>query len=399
MGPVEIKPDIYWIGVNDRKTDLFEGLWPIEQVGVSYNSYLILDEKKAIIDLSKEIMTDELLEQIGQVADISQLDYVIINHMEPDHSGALRRLRELAPQVTLVGSARTEKMLKAFYGITDGVQVVKDGDTLSLGRHTLKFISTPRVHWPETMMTYEPSGQILFSCDAFGSYGLLTDTIFDDQCSDLAYYEREALRYYTNILAAFGKPVLNAFDKLAKVPVSIVAPSHGLVWRGNPEHILNLYKQWATYSIQPSEPGVTIIYGSMYGNTGRIVEAVARGIAEESVPFDMYDAARTHVSYILPSLWTKRGVLIGAPTYERSLFPPVNQVLKMAELKEIFHKQTAYVGSYAWGGGAQKVFENAVESLQWKVIDSLVFAGGPSPEDLKRAEDLGRAFARSVKAA
>ncbi|MGD2104911.1 MAG: FprA family A-type flavoprotein, partial [Anaerolineae bacterium] len=231
MPPVEVKPDIYWIGVNDRTTDLFEGLWPIQQEGVSYNAYLIDDEKKAVVDLSKSLKTDDFLDQIHQIVALSDLDYVILNHMEPDHSGVLRTLRRVAPQVTVLGTRKTQDLLQAFYGITENVRIVQDGETLSLGNRTLRFFSTPFVHWPETMMTYVDEEEILFSCDAFGGYGALRGGIFDDQCTDFRFYEREALRYYVNIVALFSRPVLKAIEKLADVPVSVIAPSHGLIWR------------------------------------------------------------------------------------------------------------------------------------------------------------------------
>ena len=341
MPPVEIKPDIYWIGVNDRTTDLFEGLWPITQEGVSYNTYLINDEKKAIVDLTKAFKTDEFFDQVDQLADVSQLDYVIVNHMEPDHSGVLHTLRRVAPQATILGTEKTRAMLESFYGITEGVQVVQDGDTLSLGKHTLSFVYTPFVHWPETMMTYEVSERILFSCDAFGSYGALRGAIFDDEYTHLEFYKQEALRYYVNIVALFSGPVLKAIEKLADVPVSVIAPSHGLIWRGNPQLIVDLYRQWAEYATGPTEVGVTLIYGSMYGNTEKMMNAVAQGISREGVPLTICGAAHTHASYILPSLWTQRGVMVGAPTYEGSLFPPVAQVLDMAAQKRIRSKKVA----------------------------------------------------------
>jgi len=192
MPPVAIKPNVYWIGVNDRTTDLFEGMWPITQEGVSYNAYLIDDEKKAIVDLAKSLKTDDFLGQIDQVVDVSALDYVIVNHMEPDHSGLLRTIRRLAPDVTLVGTRRTAAMLESFYGITEGIKVVEDGESIELGERTLRFYHTPMVHWPETMMTYDVADQILFSCDAFGSYGALRGAIFDDECRSPEFYEREA---------------------------------------------------------------------------------------------------------------------------------------------------------------------------------------------------------------
>ena len=397
MPPVEIKPDIYWIGVNDRTTDLFEGLWPITQEGVSYNAYLINDEKKAIVDLTKALKTDEFFDQIDQLADVSQLDYIIVNHMEPDHSGVLRTLRRIAPQAIILGTEKTRAMLESFYGITEGVQVVQDGEPLSLGQHTLRFVYTPFVHWPETMMTYEVSERILFSCDAFGSYGALRGAIFDDEYADLEFYKQEALRYYVNIVALFSGPVLKAIAKLADVPVSIIAPSHGLIWRGNPQLIVDLYKQWAEYATGPTEVGVTLIYGSMYGNTEKMMNAVAQGISREGVPLTIFDAAHTHVSYILPSLWTQRGVMVGAPTYEGGLFPPVAQVLDMAAQKRIRNKKVARFGSYGWSGGAQRKFERIIEPLKWELVDSFEFIGCPTEEELRQGEEFGARFARHIR--
>jgi anaerobic nitric oxide reductase flavorubredoxin len=399
MPPVEIKPDIYWIGVNDRTTDLFEGMWPITQEGVSYNAYLINDEKKALVDLAKALKTDEFFDQVDQLTDISQLDYIIVNHMEPDHSGVLRTLRRMAPQATILGTEKTRALLEAFYDITEGVQVVQDGESLSLGQHTLRFVYTPFVHWPETMMTYEVGEHILFSCDAFGSYGALRGAIFDDECIDPDFYQREALRYYVNIVALFSGPVLKAIAKLADVPVSVIAPSHGLIWRKNPERIVELYKKWAEYATnnELTEVGVTLIYGSMYGNTEEVMNAVAQGISQEDVPLTIFDAAHTHVSYILPSLWTQRGVMVGAPTYEGSLFPPVAQALDMAAQKRIRNKKVARFGSYGWSGGAQRHFERIIEPLKWELVDSFEFNGGPTEEDLRHGKEFGAGFARLVK--
>ncbi len=399
MPPIEIRPGVHWIGVNDRTTDLFEGLWPITQEGVSYNAYLINDEKKAIVDLSKSLKTDDFLDQIHQIVDLSELNYVIVNHMEPDHSGVLRTLRRVVPGVTIVGTQKTKEMLEGFYGITDHIQVVEDGDTLALGDRTVRFFSTPFVHWPETMMTYLEGEGILFSCDAFGGYGALRGGIFDDQCTDFGFYEKEALRYYVNIVAVFSRPVLKAIDKLKDLPVSIIAPSHGLVWRENPGRIVELYQEWAGYAGGPGEIGVTLLYGTMYGNTEEMMNAVAQGVSDEGVPLDIFDARHTHVSYILPSLWTRRGVIVGAPTYEGALFPPVAQVLSMAGTKRIRNRIATHFGSYGWSGGAQREFESFVDELKWEMTEPFEFRGGPTDDDLRRGEAFGAAFARRIREA
>lgn len=397
MPVVEIKPDVYWVGVNDRTTDLFEGLWPITKEGVSYNSYLIDDEKKAIIDLTKSLKGDEFLAQIDEVTDISKIDYIVVNHMEPDHSGLLRTFRRIAPRATILGSAKTKDMLESFFSIKDNVRVVNDGDTLSLGKRTLKFFSTPFLHWPETMMTYEVSHKILFPCDAFGSYGAIRGAIFDDECENFDFYQTEALRYYVNIVANYSTRVLGAIEKLADIPVEIIAPSHGLIWRKNISLIVNLYKKWAEYASGDTEPGISLIYGSMYGNTEVMMNAVAQGISRAGVPLEIFDASRTHISYILPSLWTKRGVMIGASTYEVSLFPPVAEVLNMAAHKHIRNKKAAFFGSYGWSGGALRGLKGIIEPLKWDLVDTLEFVGCPTGEELKKGEEFGASFAESIK--
>jgi anaerobic nitric oxide reductase flavorubredoxin len=399
MPAVEMRPQVYWIGVNDRTTDLFEGLWPISREGVSYNSYLILDEKKVLVDLAKAIKTDEFFDQIDAIIPPGELDIIILNHMEPDHTGVLRTLRKIAPQAKILGSAKTKSMLESFYGITENVEAVEHGQVLDIGSRKLQFFSTPFVHWPETIMTYDTAEGILFSCDAFGGYGALRGGIFDDECKDLAFYERESLRYYVNIVAKFSKPVLQAIDKLAGVDVRVIAPSHGLIWRQNPGHIVSLYKEWAGYAANQSRPGVTLLYASMYGNTEKMMNAVAQGVSNTGLDLEIFDVARTHSSYILPSLWTKSGVLIGAPTYEGALFPPMVDVLNMAGLKRVMGKRAAMFGSYGWSGGALKNLQRIIEPLKWELSDSLEFVGCPGKVDLERGEELGKRFAAELKSA
>ena len=319
--------------------------------------------------------------------------------MEPDHSGALKTVLMLAPKVTLLGSAKTKEMLETFYGITERVQVVKDGEEISLGKHTLRFISTPWVHWPETMMTYETSEKILFTCDAFGGYGALAGTIFDDPLVPQSWYEEQSLRYYVNIVASFSKPVRNAIAKLQDVPISIIAPSHGLIWKNHPQRIVELYAKWAGYSAEPGDSGVTLLYASMYGNTEHMMEVVAQGILDEGVPVSIFNVAKTHVSYILPSLWLKQGVLVGAPTYEGGLFPDMVHALEVAHIKHISGRTAASFGSHAWMGGGQRQFETMAAEYKWDYTGNLEFFGAPSPEELTSGREFGAEFARKVKAA
>jgi len=398
MPAVEIRKDVYWIGVNDRTTDLFEGIWPIEKEGVSYNAYLIRDKKNVLIDLSKALKTDEFFAQVQDRVSIGELDYIVMNHLEPDHTGVIKTIRQLNPRATLLGTPKMKEMLAGFYGLKDNFQVVQDGETLDIGSRKLQFFHTPFVHWPETMMTYDTAEKILFSCDGFGGYGALVGTIFDDECRNLAFYEQESLRYYVNIVAKFSKPVLTAIGKLGGIEVKIIAPSHGLIWRKNPGRIIELYKKWAGYASSPGEPGVTLLYGSMYGNTERVMDVVAQGIAATGVHLQIFDAARTHVSYVLPSLWVNRGVMIGAPTYEGALFPPVMDALHHAGLKRVLNKKAAMFGSYGWSGGALRNLKEIIEPLKWELTGTLEFNGSPSTEQLAEAYSFGKEFGERINA-
>ena len=211
------------------------------------------------------------------------------------------------------------------------------------------------------------------------------------------FYEREALRYYVNIIANFSARVLNAIEKLKSIPIDVIAPSHGLVWRMDVSRIVNLYKKWAEYAVDEAEPGVTLLYASMYGSTESTMNAVARGISRAGLPVEIFDAARTHSSYILPSIWTKSGVIIGAPTYEVSLFPPMAEVLHMVARKRILNKKAAYFGGHGWSGGAMRELRTILEPLKWELGTTLEYVGSPKDSDLKMAETFGEAFAKSLK--
>ncbi len=404
MPAIKLTDNIHWIGVNDRTTDLFEGIWPINDVGVSYNSFVIRGEKIALIDLAKGISTDDYLTQVEEIIDPSKIDYIIINHVEPDHTGLIKIMSRLAPKAIFVGTAKAKEMIANFYHLEDSKNiewlVVSSGDEINLGTTTLVFYEAPYVHWPETMVTYDTKSKILFSCDAFGSYGALGGKIFDDEVSENErdFYEDEALRYYSNIVAKFSRFVTKAIQSVSELEISMIAPSHGLIWRKNPKRIVDLYTKWAEYADNPSslEVGITIIYASMYGNTNKMMNAIAQGIGKTGIPLKIFDAARTHVSYILPYLWKYKGVIIGTPTYEVKLFPPMAYVLDMALRKRIFNKKAVFFGSYGWNDGAKRDFITYAEKLKWSILEDFEFIGGPSEEDLKKGEKIGERIAKEI---
>ncbi|KXA91584.1 hypothetical protein AKJ57_00795 [candidate division MSBL1 archaeon SCGC-AAA259A05] len=390
---VEIRKNIRWIGLNDRTTDLFEGLWPLPQ-GTSYNSYLIDDKKLAIVDSMKSYFEDKFLEKIEKRTDPADINYLIVNHMEPDHSGALPALRRLAPQAEIICTEKAVEFLESFYRITENIHVVEDGETLDLGDRTLKFFETPFVHWPETMMTYEISDKILFSCDAFGGFGVPEGGIFDDQL-DLEDYEDGIVRYFSNIVGTYSAPVQAALQKLADVDVEIIAPSHGIIWRKEPEKIIEIYDK---LSSMEGEEGITLIYGSMYGNTEEMMEAVANGIKSAGCDnLRVLDASRVHESFLLSEAWRRKGVIIGTPTYDGQVFPPVDQFIQLAKRKKLKRRIAGVFGSFGWSGGAISRIKSIIDELDRKLIEPLKeFRGRPSKEDLKIGRELGESVANKV---
>ncbi|MGQ9734405.1 MAG: FprA family A-type flavoprotein [Candidatus Bipolaricaulia bacterium] len=394
MSAIELTKGIFWVGVNDRTTDLFESVWPLPQ-GVSYNSYLIVDEKVALVDTVKGPFAQELASNLEEIVPLAKLDYLIVNHMEPDHSGAIPLLRRLAPQVKIVGTEKAKSLLKALYGIEEGVEIVKDGQRLELGRgRSLLFYETPFVHWPETMMTYLPEEKILFSCDAFGGFGALDGGIFDDEL-DLARYEPEILRYFSNIVGMYTNPTQRAIQKLRGLEIGIIAPSHGPIWRKEPQRVVGLYDRW---SRMEGEPGLVLIYGSMYGDTELMAERVARGASAAGVPIiKVLDASRTHLSFLLAEAWRYQGLILGAPTYDGGIFFPMEQFLRLVQRKRLQNRLVGIFGSFGWSGGAIKGMRAIIEELEWELVEPVVeFNGRPGAKELEQGEALGRALAKRV---
>jgi len=390
----EITKDVYYIGVNDHETDLFEGLWPIPE-GVSYNSYLVKGEEKvAIIDLVKILFVDEFLTNIGNRVAFDKIDYIVMNHIEPDHSGSLLRVLEKAPKATIVCSKKAKGMLNDFYKVTENIVVVGEGDELDLGGRKLVFYMDPLVHWPETMLTYDAKDQILFSCDAFGSYKALDVGIFDDEVNPDEYYE-ETLRYFSNIVAKYVKYVQKAMAKLTSLPIRMIAPSHGIIWRTNPQRIIDLY---VDLSERKSQPGVAIIYGSMYGNTKNVVEYVAEGVKEAGVPVTILDFSRHHLSYLLKESWKNKGVILGIPTYDGGPFLGASYYLHSMKRKNLRERIVGFFGSSMWSGRALLQASEQLKELDWEIVEPLLeFRGAATEEVLQQAKELGKKIGEMTK--
>jgi len=386
--PIPITDEIFHVGVNDRQTDLFEGIWPLPR-GVCYNSYLILDDKNTLIDTVKNVAFDAFLPKLKCVLGTDRtLDYLVVNHLEPDHSGSIRLIREFFPQVQIVGNKRTAEFLEHLYGITENVRVVENGGNLDIGKHKLAFVFIPMVHWPESMVTYDATTQTLFSNDAFGGFGTLEGGIFDDEV-DLAYFEDEILRYFSNIVGKYSTNVQRAFESLKGIELRIIAPSHGPVWRTNPGHILKLYDRW---SRQEPEDGVVLAFASMYGNTTRMAEAVAAGVSEQKcTALRVHDVSRTHVSFVIRDAWRYKGLILGSPTYDIGLFPPMNYLVQLLERKLLKNRLLGMFGTFGWSGGAVKALKAFAEKSKLEVVEPTVESRfSPNGEDLEACTDLGR---------
>lgn len=395
-GPIEIVKDVFWVGANDYDTALFENLWPLPR-GVSYNSFLIQDEKVVLFDTVKSCYFPTFLKRIRKtLPDGKGVDYLIINHMEPDHSGAIEALRNAYPGIKIIGNNKTLEFLKGFYNIGKNTIEVKDGDTLELGKHKLKFFLTPMVHWPETMMSYEVTEGIIFSGDAFGGFGALNGGIFDDEV-DTEYFEGEILRYFSNIVGRYSPMVQKAMKKLKDVGVdiNIVAATHGPIWRKNPKTIIDLYDRWSKYK---SDPGVVLVFGSMYGNTQTMMEAVARGLTEEGVSnIRMHNISTSHLSFIIRDIWEFEAAVFGSCTYNTELFPPMKLLLAELSNRMIKNKILGLFGSYSWSSGAFQELKSFQESSKWELVEpTLEIRHAPTQDELSTLKKLGKNVAKKL---
>lgn len=396
MNTLKISDRVYYIGVNDRVSHRFEGLWPLPG-GVSYNSYLVDGgDALAIIDGVHASRAESQIDSIRRIAGDREPAYLIINHMEPDHSGALRQLLRAFPGLTVVGNKITLSMVEGFYGPVPRSLAVADGDTLALGADTtLRFVMTPMVHWPETMMTRLEEEAVLFSGDAFGCFGALNGAVLDTDMSTDAYFP-EMTRYYSNIVGKYGVHVQKALGKLAGMRVDTICPTHGPVWRERRYEVISLYDRLSRY--EPLDNGVTVVYGSMYGNTELMAETAAAALAGAGVrDIVIRNASETHLSYILADIFTHRGLVIAAPTYSDGLFPPVAEVLRAMAVRGVKGRDAVVIGSHTW---SQRAVAEIAATLDTCGIapaaEPVVVKQAAKAPDLEQCRLAGEALARRL---
>lgn len=397
---IEITNKIYYVGVNDRNKNLFEGLWPLPN-GVSYNSYLLVDDKVCLIDTVEVDFFTQYLENIHEVIGDRPVDYLVINHMEPDHSGSIALVKKYYPEIQIIGNKKTFGMMQGFYGVQGNEIEVKNGDALSLGSIELQFVLTPMVHWPETMVTLcnnpatAEEGAVLFSGDAFGCFGALNGGVIDEQINCDSYW-LEMVRYYSNIVGKYGTPVQQALKKLAGVKLSYICTTHGPVWHQYIDRVIGEYDRMSKYE---TEEGIVICYGTMYGNTERMAEQIARAASEAGIKnIIVYNVSKTHHSYILRDVFRYKALIVGAPTYNTALYHEMEVLLSELAGKDIKNHYIGWFGSHGWAS-------KAVGKIQEWNENRLKYEAVGTPVDMKQAMNadvreqcaaLGRAMAERL---
>lgn len=379
LKPIQIKENLFYVGVNDRTKHLFENLWPLPK-GVSYNSYLLRDEKTVLFDCVDICYSDIFFQKLETALDGKPLDYIVINHMEPDHSGSLGLLRNKYPNVQIVGNKRTADMVAGFYGLTEGVKIITDKEELPLGKHNLVFYLTPMVHWPETMMTYESTDKIIFSGDAFGTFGTLDGGITDTQLHPERYYD-EMIRYYSNIVGKYGSPVQVALKKLANLDIDYICSTHGPVWtlKEKIEKVISIYDRMSKYE---GDEGVVIAYGSMYGHTEQMAEVIAHELAVQGIKeVIIHNVSKRSHSYIIRDIFKYKGLIVGSPTYNAQLYPEIEYLLSKIEGRDMKNRYFSYFGSYSWAGAAVRRLTQFAENVKFEVVGT--------PIEMKQSMNTG----------
>ena len=358
-----ITEDIRYIGVNDHDIDLFEGQYQVPN-GISYNSYVIMDEKIAIMDTVDKRKQTEFLENLETALAGRTPDYLVISHMEPDHASSIQAVLERYPEITLVGNAKTFPMLKLYFDLdTSCALTVKEGDTLKLGRHELTFVMAPMVHWPEVMVSYEDSEKILFSADAFGTFGALNGNLFNDEVDFEKDWIDDARRYFTNIVGKYGIQVQALLKKAAGLDIQMICPLHGPVWRNNLNYFIEKHDKWSKY--EPEDQAVAIIYGSIYGNTEQAADALAAKLGAKGVKnIAVYDASKTDVSELIAEIFRVSHVVIACPTYNGGIYPPIENLLAHMKALAVQNRTVAVMDNGTWAATAGKQIVKQLEEMK-----------------------------------
>ncbi len=336
----EISKDIWWIGGSDRRLAKFENLFPLPN-GVSYNSYLVMDEKKALFDTADESISEQFMENLKGTLGDAALDYIVVLHMEPDHCSQISNVAAMYPDVTIVGNSKTFTYIDQFFPELKNIkrQEVKEGEVFSTGKHQFSFVNAPMVHWPEVMFAYDSESKALFSADAFGTFGAVDSGIFADEYDFEKKYLADARRYYANIVGKYGAQVQMVLGKAKALDIKMICPLHGPIWRKDLDWFIDKYQKWSTYEAEDDE--TVVIYGSLYGHTKSAAEAVARLIREKSEKqVSVYDVSKTDVSELISEVWRCRKVVIFCPTYNGGLYPPIedfiNDMIALGVQKKVF---------------------------------------------------------------
>ncbi|MBR4347179.1 MAG: FprA family A-type flavoprotein [Oscillospiraceae bacterium] len=391
-----VNSDVTYIGGSDRRLALFENAYPLEN-GMAYNSYLIRDEKTALMDTVDRSIESLFRENLVKALDGRDLDYIIVQHMEPDHCATLGMVLSMYPNARVVGTMQVKRMVSQFYGIdiTDRFDAVKEGQELSLGAHTLKFITAPFVHWPEVMMTYDIHDKALYSADAFGMFGALSGNIFADETDMWTANLDEARRYYTNIVGRYGKNVQNVLKKAAGLDIEMICPLHGPVIRSDLAFYIDKYDKWSSYT--PEEDTVLIAYGSIYGGTENAADVMAGMLAQRGVKnIRMYDVSKTHYSYIVAEAFRCSKIVFASPTQDSLLFTEMEAAICAIRAKGLTNRTVALIENGTWNPSAAKHMRELLEPLGMNILDlDVSIKSTPAADDLEKLSAMADALANA----